>query len=227
MIPTPPLFPNTQVGRGKCETTAHSKGRRGTSRNATEPDGTPKFGYSALVSAIFWWIFSKLSNIFCFRRPPFPNTQVGKGGSETTDQTKGRCGTPRNVTEPDGTPKFGYAALESTKFWRIFSKCSNILCFQRTLFQTPKLRKGAKRDSTGQTKGRRGTPRNAAERLNMAIPHCGPPYFDGCPPNCQIFYASDAPFAQHPRRRRGRCETTDQTKGRRGTPRNVTERYGT
>ena len=46
--------------------------------------------------------------IFFRRTPPFPNTQMGKAGKcETADQAKGRRGLPRNVTETDGTPKFG------------------------------------------------------------------------------------------------------------------------
>ena len=73
-------------------------------RNATEPGGMPKFGYSALGSTIFWWAYPKLSNILCVERPPFPNAQMGKAGvCETTDQTKGRRGTPRGATERYGT----------------------------------------------------------------------------------------------------------------------------
>ena len=80
-------FPNTQMGKEvRCETTDQNKAsqrntaiRHGTPRNPTEPDGTPKFGYSALESAIFWWIHSEFSNIFLRPTPLFPTPKWGKG----------------------------------------------------------------------------------------------------------------------------------------------------
>ena len=85
-----PPFPNAQVGMGGVRTTNQTKGRRGMPRNVTEPDGTPKFGHPELEPAIFWWIFSKLPNIFCVGRPPFfPTPKWGRGECETTDLTKG------------------------------------------------------------------------------------------------------------------------------------------
>ena len=48
-------------------------------------------------------------------------------GCETTEQTKGRRGTPRKVTEPDGTPKFGNPKLESDIIRNVASKFANIL----------------------------------------------------------------------------------------------------
>ena len=94
----------TQVEKaGECETTDQTKGRRGTPRNATEPNGTPKCGYAALKSAIFWRIPSEFSDIFGARRP-HPNTQLGKAVEcETTDQTKRYRGTPRKATGSYGT----------------------------------------------------------------------------------------------------------------------------
>ena len=100
---TPPFSQHPSGEWGECETTDQTKGRRGTPRGFTEPDGTPKFGYSALESAVFWWVFFKLSNIACFQRPFFPTPQVRKGECKTTDQTKGSRGTPRSVTERYGT----------------------------------------------------------------------------------------------------------------------------
>ena len=183
-----PFLPNTQTAKGaKCETTDQTKERLGTPRSATETDGSPKLGHTALGPAEFWWIFSKLPNIYCFLQPPLSPTRMwgrgemrnyrpnkgaprdaterygtrmvarirtfrtaarriladflqtaqyfmlpappffspttpkwgkgGGGGCETTDQTKGRRGAPLHVTDPDGTPKFGQAALVSAIFW--------------------------------------------------------------------------------------------------------------
>ena len=75
---------------------------RGNPRNASEPDGTPKFGQPALGSAIFWRIPPKFSIIFCAGNP-FPNTQLGQGTCETTERRKTHRGTPRIATERDGT----------------------------------------------------------------------------------------------------------------------------
>ena len=149
----------------------------------------PKFGYSALGPTIFWWVFSKSGNISLRRAPPFPNTQIGKGECETTDQDKGRRGTTRGATKPDGSPKLGYSAMGSAVFWWIFSILSNILCFQHPPFPNTQMgngeirnhqpNKGAPRNAAE----RHGTLRNLAERLNLAIPHWGPPYSGGFSPN--------------------------------------------
>ena len=99
--PDAPL-PDTQMEKaGECETTDHTMGRRGTPRGATEPDGSPNFGYSAPESAKIWRIRSKFSNIFLRPTPPFPNTQMGKvAEGETTGPNKV---TRRNTTERYGT----------------------------------------------------------------------------------------------------------------------------
>ena len=166
----PRPFPNTQMGKEvRFETTDQNKAsrrnttlRRGTPRNPTEPDGAPKFGYSALESSIFWRSPSEFSNIFCAQHPPFPNTQMGKAGDcETTDHTRGRRGTPRNAAEPDGTPKFGYSALGSAKIWRTHSKFANIFCARRLPFPNTQMRKEAECETADPNKVAR---RNTAER---------------------------------------------------------------
>ena len=103
MLPTP-LFPIAQAGNGgRCESTDKTKGRRGAPRGVTEPGGVPKFGHIALVSTIFWCVFSKLCNIFCVRRPPFPQHPSGEGGNAKLPTKQrgaaGRHGTLRSLAE--------------------------------------------------------------------------------------------------------------------------------
>ena len=137
--------------------------RRGTSRSATEPGGTPKFGHSALEPTKCWWVFAKLPNILCFQSPPFsPTPKWGWAECEATDQTKGaaeRRGTPRTTAEPDGSPEFCYSAPESAIFRWITSKCSNILGFRRPFFPNAQVGKGGAKLPTKQR-----APRNASER---------------------------------------------------------------
>ena len=91
-------------------------------------------------------------------------------------------GTPRNATEPEGTPKFFYPALESAIFWRIRSKFSNIFCFRRPPVPTPSCESGKirnyrpNRGAPRNTKERRGTLRNLTGRLNLDTPHWNPAY---------------------------------------------------
>ena len=201
MRPTP-LFPTPKWGRrrnAKLPTKQRSAAERhGALRNLTErlnlatpQRNPPYFGGFRPNYVIF----------FCAERP-FPNTQMGKAGEcETTDQTKGRRGTPRNVTEPAGAPKFGYSAMESAIFRWISPKLSNILCAKHPPFPNTQMEKAEECATTDQTKGaaeRQGTLRNLTERLNLAIPHWNPPYFGGFPTNYVIFFASNTPFSQHP-----------------------------
>ena len=183
MLPTPPFSLHQSGGVVEFETTDQTEGRRGNPRNVKGPEGAPKFGFAALESAIFWWISTKLCNISVSKAPFFPNAQAGMGGRETTAQTKGpaeRHGTSRNATELGGSPNFGHSALESAKFWWIFSKLSNILCFQRPPFPQHPSGEGAECETTDETKGaakHSGTLRNLTERLNLASPRRNPPYF--------------------------------------------------
>ena len=178
---------NTKLPPEQSDTAEH----HGAPRNATQPDEAPKFGYPELKSTIFWRIPSS-SLTFLAPATPFPNTQLGKAaGSETTDQTKRRRGTPRNAAGPEGAPKFGYAALESSIFWRIPPKFSNTFGARIPLCQR-QYGKGAD-ETTEQTMELRGTPRNLEELLNLGIPPWYPPYFGGSLPNYLIFLAPSAP----------------------------------
>ena len=76
-------------------------------------------------------------------------------------------------------------------------------------------------------RGWRGAIGGATDRLCFDIPPWGPPYFGGFLPNSLIFSAPNSPLPQNPTEEGGENETTAQTKGLRGTPRNATERYGT
>ena len=143
---------------------------------------------------------------------------------ETTDQTKGRRGTPRGATEHDGTPKFGYAELESTIFWWISPELSNILCVQNPhpFPQHPNGKGGGMRNY----RPNKGAPVHATERYNLDIPHWNPPYFGGFRPNYVIFPRPTPPFPI-PKWGRGRnTQLPTQTKGRRGKPRNDAEPGG-
>ena len=101
MIQTPP-FPNAQVGRGKCETTAKLRGaagRHGTLRNLTE----------RLNLAIPYWgppYFCGFSlnrlTFYAPDAPPFPNTQAGEVGGGGAILPSKQMG-PRDVTERYGT----------------------------------------------------------------------------------------------------------------------------
>ena len=81
----------------------------GGPRGATERRGAPRKLAERLnmaiphwESAIFWWIFSKRSNILLPRRPPFPNTQMGKGDAKLPTKQRGAAGSRgalRNLTE--------------------------------------------------------------------------------------------------------------------------------
>ena len=125
-----------------------------TPRNPTEHGGAPTFGYSALESAIFLRTTSKFSNIFCARRPLSPTPRWGRvRNSELPTRTKRR----RGATE------FGYLALESAIFRMIHSEFCNIFLLPAPLFQQLNG-EGAKYETTDQTEGRRGTPRNSKER---------------------------------------------------------------
>ena len=161
--PSVPPFPNAQMEKGKYETTDQSKGHRGTPRNlkwhlnlATPNWNPPYFG-----------LFPPNYVIFFPPNAPFPNTKMGKGNTKLPTKQRGaaeRDGTPRKATEPDGAPKFSYSALESAIFWSIFSKLCNIFCTERPPFPNTQMERGAKCETTDQTKGRGGGPRNAAER---------------------------------------------------------------
>ena len=161
--------------------------------------------------------------------PNAPRAQLWRagGGYEPTEQTNGRRGTPRNATGRDGTPKFGYTALESTIFWRGPAN-SLIFLAPNTPIPTPNWGWWGEIRYYRTSKG---TPRNAAARYgtwrNAYIwPHSrNPPYFGGFVRNSQ-FFAPSAPLSQHPTGEGSKMRTTEQTKGRCGKPRNATELYG-
>ena len=67
-----------------------------TKRHTAEAQGTPKFGRTALGSAVFWPTPSKFTNIFGAGQPS-PNTQLGKVGMRNYRRRKPHRGTPRNV----------------------------------------------------------------------------------------------------------------------------------
>ena len=262
MRPTPP-FPQHPNGHGGgMRSYRPNKGNRGTPRNATEPEGTPKFGYPALESVIYWRIPPKLCNILLSRTPHFSQhpSWERRGGCETTDQTNGAprnakerrgairilkerlnlaiphwnppyfggfppklCnifaantplsptpkwerggmrnyrpnkGAPRNATEPDGTPKFGYPAPESTIFWRISPKLCNTF-LRRPPPPFPNTRTGKWRNAKLPTQQmgaveHHGAQRHLTERLNLAILESA--IFGGCLPNSLIFLAPKTPI---------------------------------
>ena len=106
-------------------------------------------------------------------RPPFPNTQMGKGEMRNHRPNKGatrnaaaRHGTLRSATERDGALKFGQTALESAIFWRIRPKSPHNFLRRTPPSPTPKWRRWEMRNHRRQkdTAERRGTLRNATER---------------------------------------------------------------
>ena len=160
---------------------------------------------------------------------PFSNTKMGKSGTyETAEQTKGLRGTPRNATGRDGAPKFGYPALAPTIFWRIPSEFSNISGARHPLPRHPNEKGGGMRNYRPEQRAaaeQRGTLRNQTERLNLATPRWGPPYFGGLPPpNSLNFLAPDAPLSQRPTGKGGEIRNYRPNKG---APRRTTERYRT
>ena len=182
MRQTPP-FPNAQKGWFECVTRDQIKGRRSTPRSATEPGGAPTFGYFELRSAILGG-FSQLGNFPARRAPLSQHPNIEVVGAKPPTRLRGateRRGTSRNATETDGTPKFGYSALVSAKFWCVFLQNRKYFCARRPLFPNAQIRM-VERVTKNQTKGRRGTLRNLAERLNLATPHWGPPNYGGYPP---------------------------------------------
>ena len=172
MLPTPPFFSNAQVGEGGMR---NYRPNKGAPRIPTERHGTLRNLKERLNLAIAHWgppyFGGFLPNYLIFLRttPPFPDAHPGKAAKyETTDQTEGAAahhGTPRNAMAPEGSPKFGYPALESAIFWRVPSELSNIFCAQRPPFPNTQMGKAAERATTDQNKATR---RNATERYGTS-----------------------------------------------------------
>ena len=139
--------------------------------------------------------------------PPFPNTQMGKGGKcETTNQNKGaprstaeRHGALRNLTDrlnlaiPNLNPPYFSGPPPIMKY------------FMRPTPPFPNTENGkgggdAKLPTKQRgTAERHGTPRSLTGRLYLATARWNLPYFGGFRPNYVIFFfASNTPFSQHP-----------------------------
>ena len=168
--------------------------------------------------------------------PPFSQHPSGEGGNAKLPTAQRE---PRNATERHGTLRNLAERLNlaiphwGPPYFGGFSP--NVLIFyapnapfpQHPIGEGWNAKLPTKQRNPRNATERHGALRNLAERLNLAIPHWGPPYFGGFSPNYVIFLRRTTPFFPTPKWERGKCDTTAQTKGRRGTPRNVTERYGT
>ena len=83
-------FPNTQLGKRGNAIPPNAK------RQTAERHGTPRFGHTAMESAIFWRIPPKCPNIFGTGNPLPPRHPIGVGGKcETAERKKIDRGTPR------------------------------------------------------------------------------------------------------------------------------------
>ena len=103
---------------------------------------------------------------------------------------------------------------------------ANSLIFSAPDAPFPNTQLGAvgKYETTEQTKGRRGTIRYMALRLNLATPPWGPSYFGGSIPNSLIFLDPKAPISQRPTGKGGEIRNYRPNKW---TIRNTEERHGT
>ena len=130
----------------------HPNGQSGWVRNYRPYKGAPRNAAERLNLAIPHWNPPKfggfLPNSLIFFAPdaPFPQHPNGKGGGMRNYRPKQsdaaeHHGTPRNATEPDGAPKFGYSALGSAIVWRISPELSNIYAPKNPFFPTPKWRR--------------------------------------------------------------------------------------
>ena len=160
---------------------------------------------------------------------PTPKWESGRNAKLPT-KTKRRGGTPRGATEPDGAPKFGYPALESAIFWWIPPKLSNILCARRPLFPTPKWERQrnaqlpTKQRAPRSTAVRHGTLRNLKGLLNLAIPHCNPPFYGGPPAELSNILCAQRPLFPTPKCGRMWNSKLQTKKRRGGRPRHAMRR---
>ena len=120
-------------------------------------------------------------------------------------------------------PYFGGQLPNSLIFWGPDALSPNAQMGKEAECETTDQNTATRRNATE----RRGTLRNLTERLNLDIPHFNLPYFGGLLPNSLIFLAPNAPLPNAQLGKAAKYETTDQTKGRRRTPRNATGRYVT
>ena len=209
-------LPNKQ--RGSAE-------HQGAPRNATEREGTPKFPHPALESERFRWIPPQII-YYLWRPKPLPQRPTWTGVDPRNYQTRGSAehhGTLRNLTDrlnldtpPWNPPPFG-------------GFLPNYLIFPapNSPFPAPNLewRRNTKKPHKQRDPAEHhGARRNTKERLNSATPRWNRPYFGGVIPNFLIVSAPDAPIPAAQLGKAVKYETTEQTKGRRVTPRNVSVR---
>ena len=149
-----PQNPNGEDGNAKPPKT------KDTPREATERDGTPKFGRPALESGAFRRIPPKFPNIFGAGHPR-PQHPIGEGGeyetAEGNRQTAANRGSLRNVTDRRNlaTPPWNRANFGGT--------VPNFLIFlapETPLSQRPIGEGGGMRNYRRQ----KDTPRGATER---------------------------------------------------------------
>ena len=180
---------------------------RGTPRNATEPGGAPDYGYPDLESDVFRTTHSEFPNILGARNP-LSRQLIGEGAEiRNYRPNRGRRGTPRKPTEPDGVPIFGYSELGSAIFRRTPSKFVYYFLRPTPFSQQPNGKGG---DASDETKGAPRIPagshrtlRAPKGRLNLDNPNWNPPYFSGPRPNYVILYAPCAPLSPTPKCGRG------------------------
>ena len=172
---------------------------------------------------------SQISQYFLRRAPPSPTPNWERREIRNYRRQKTNRGTPRNAAEPGGTPKFGQPALEYAIFWRTPPKFPNIFCAGHPLSQHPIGQGGGAKlpNAKRGTAAHHGAPRNAAERLNLAIPPWNPPYFGGFLPNSPIFFTPDPPPFPTPNWGRWKIRNYRRQNTNRGSPRNDTEPDGT